>query len=65
MLAKALAFRTGGGKPRAGGAQGYLKGPAQESALQKAENAATNLYELHPEKVTASFSDRKLDKDSF
>lgn len=37
----------------------------QESALQKAANAATSLYEFHPEKVAASFSDRKLDKDYF
>lgn len=60
MLAKAS--RTGWGQAKA---QGYLKAPAQESALQKAANAATNLYELHPKKVAASFSDRKLDKDYF
>lgn len=50
MLAKALASRIGWGKPRACGAQGYLKASVQESALQKAANAATNLYELHPKK---------------
>lgn len=55
----------GGGKPRACGAQGHLKGLVQESALQKAANAATNLYELHPKNAAASFSDRKLDKDYF
>lgn len=59
MLAKALASRTGG-KPRACGAQGCLKAPKLESALQKAANAATNLYELHDKNVAASFSDGKL-----
>lgn len=46
-------------------AQGYLKAPVLESALQKTANASesTDLYELHPKRVAASFSDRKLDKD--